>query len=250
MISVGITTRNRSKYLDLALQHFVKYSSVVDEIYIIDDGSDYTYQNFVVIKEWSSVSRIPISYSLNGTRLGIAKSKNKCLRHMQDSDHLFLFDDDCFPKKLGWEYCFIKAAQQSNVHHLMFLTPFSIIQPVQKMEHITAYNNCAGVMLYLNKYALDTVGGYDSRFGLYGYEHAQYSQRMFKAGLTGSHPYNTPNNANDYIYSLDINWGWNQQLPPLGDFDQKLYSSVTQEEAKTAQDNAWLMNDYNIKVPL
>lgn len=250
MITIGITTRNRPEYLALALEHFITYSRPTNKIIIINDDSDCSYQK--VLNNIPANYKNNISYHNNSVRNGIAKSKNECLKRMIDlnANHFFLFDDDCFPKKDGWEDCFINAAQKSNVHHLMFLTPFSIIQPIHKMDHITAYNNCAGVMLYLDKKVVETVGGFDTRFGFYGYEHAQYSKRIHAAKLSGNYLYNSPNNANDYIYSLDISFGWNQETPPLGNFDKKLYSSVTKEEAQDASNNSWLMNDFQIKVNL
>lgn len=256
IISVGITTRNRPEYLKLALMHFLEYSQDIN-IIIIDDNSDNngilnkaTYESLIY---GFRVRNINLSYYYNETRLGIAKSKNECLRKMValNTEHFFLFDDDCFPKKEGWERCYVEAAQKSNVHHLIHLTPFSIIQPTAKMEHITAYNNCAGVMLYIDRNVIDIVGGYDTRFGLYGYEHAQYSKRIHAAKLAGEYNYNTPNYSGAYIYSLDINYGWYKELPPFTTyFSDKLYSSVTKQEANTAADNAHLMNDFKIKVEL
>jgi glycosyltransferase involved in cell wall biosynthesis len=256
IISAGITTRNRPEYLRLALQHFLEYSKNIN-IIVIDDNSDNGMCQLInketceSLKYGLNVNNIKLSYYYNETRLGIAKSKNECLRKMAalNTEHFFLFDDDCFPKKQDWEKCYIQAAQKSNAHHLMHLTPFSIIQPVKAMEHITAYNNCAGVMLYIDRKVVENVGGYDTRFGLYGYEHAQYSKRIHQAKLSGEYIYNTPNASGDYIYSLDINFGWYKELPPFADyFSDKLYSSVTKQEANTAADNAYLMNDCNCKI--
>jgi glycosyltransferase involved in cell wall biosynthesis len=249
MISVAITTRNRPEYLRLALVHFLHYSTQVNNIIIIDDNSDCKEENEKIIQEFkyafSFTKCINLHYHYNNVRLGIAKSKNRCLNKMieLDTENFFLFDDDCFPKRIGWEACFIDASTDSNVHHLMFLTPFSIIQPVKQIGTITAYNNCAGVMLYVDRKVVEAVGGYDVRFGMYGYEHAQYSQRIYKAKLTGAYPYNTPNDANSYIYSLDISFGWNKEIPPFPEAEQKLYSSVTKQEASLANENAYLMTD-------
>lgn len=246
MISVGITTRNRPEYLRLALLHFSEYSQNIN-IIVIDDNSEDGALNKIICNAYG------VGYHYNSTRLGIAKSKNECLKRMValDTEHFFLFDDDCFPKKAGWENCYIAAAQKSGMHHLMHLTPFSNIQPVGIMPHVTAYNNCAGVMLYVDKKAVDTVGGYDTRFGLYGYEHGQYSKRIHAAKLSGDYKYNTPCDSGEYIYSLDINYGWYKELPPFADgFSDKLYSSVTPQESFASEENAYLMNDFQIKVDL
>ena len=58
-------------------------------------------------------------------------------------------------------------------------------------------------MMYITKEVIEKVGYLHKDYGFYGYEHAGYSQRIFKAGLI-PHPYLVPTYAGEYIYSLDF----------------------------------------------
>jgi hypothetical protein len=58
-----------------------------------------------------------------------------------------------------------------------------------------------------------------------------------------------PKDCGDFIYSLDIDFGWKKELPPHGTVSS-LYSSVTQEEAKKHEEYLYLLKDFDLKVPL
>jgi hypothetical protein len=137
---------------------------------------------------------------------GIAAAKNECLRRLKDCDHIFLFDDDCFPIANGWESLFIEASNKTQYHHFNYLCRTQSIRPIEYMEgvDIVAYNNTAGCMMYLTKELLSKVGAFNEAFGIYGYEHAEYSFRCMKAQET-IHAYVCPAEAQNYIYSLDLN---------------------------------------------
>jgi hypothetical protein len=58
------------------------------------------------------------------------------------------------------------------------------------------------VFIYLTKEALLDVGAFNEEFDTFGFEHAEYSQRVYKAGLTVA-PYICLNETSKYIYSKD-----------------------------------------------
>lgn len=238
---IGITTRNRPEYLALALKHFAGFGGR-EHIFVYDDASTEPDANADICAEYG------VSYAYGSERKGVAKAKNECLRALRENEHIFLFDDDCFPKKHGWQQCFITAARHTHVHHLMHIVPFSHITQIDELGPLAAFDGCSGVCLYVDKMCLNAVGGFDERFGIYGHEHAQYSQRAFLAKMS-AYPYMSPKNCGEFIYSLDINYGWKNEIPPLGKVS-KLYSSVTQEEAKKHEEYLYLLKDFDLKVPL
>lgn len=164
-------------------------------------------------------------------RKGIAYRSNECLRELYNAgcDYIFLFNDDCFPIKDGWCDYFINASNASEQHHFMYLHETPAVKktktlpviyssnPVSSDENsgfcssgkttfiqIEAYSNCLGVMLFMTRECIEKVGGFSPNFSIYGFEHANYSNRIHKAGLTPLGAYSCPANASKYIYSLDI----------------------------------------------
>jgi hypothetical protein len=126
---------------------------------------------------------------------GIAKAKNMCLALLEDCTDIFLFDDDCFPKVDSWftPYVF------SGINHLSYTFGRKVLN---QSNELTEYELPCGCMLYINPICLDIVGGFDTDFEGYAYEHVNYSQRIFNAGLTPA-PFMDVTLSKDYIYSMD-----------------------------------------------
>jgi hypothetical protein len=126
---------------------------------------------------------------------GIAKAKNMCLALLDDCDHIFLFDDDCFPKVDYWftKYIF------TGVKHLSYTFNRKILK---KYNGLKEHELPCGCMLYVNRECLDVVGGFDTDFEGYSYEHVSYSQRIFNAGLT-HRPFLDVVDSHLLIHSMD-----------------------------------------------
>ena len=69
------------------------------------------------------------------------------------------------------------------------------------------YNNCAGCFLFLTQEVLKKVGYFNKEYGVYGFEHAGYSERIHRAGLTPFGKYLAPAQTPNYIYSMDYDFG-------------------------------------------
>ena len=167
MIGIGITTTpKRGHIFDLCFKQIMKHTK----------GATITAHNDTEGK-------------------GVAYSKNQCLKILKDCDKIFLFDDDCFPIKDGWDQIF-------TGHHQMYLGNWGKIKQSATIDGITFFNNCAGVLMYLSKEAVEKVGAFNEAFGRYGLEHAEYSERVNKEMLTGG-KFQSPSNAKEFIHSLD-----------------------------------------------
>jgi glycosyltransferase involved in cell wall biosynthesis len=261
-IGIGITTRNRPECLEVCLRHFKEFG-YGDKIVVIDDNSELWQVNKIVAESFG----INVIYKLSDSRLGISKAKNACLWELRDCEHVFLFDDDAWPQRHNWAETWIKINEANDVGHSMFnvtaeaeleLNPAfrAVVQPIEEIGademKMVAFSNCFGVMLYFNRKCLDAIGGFISDTPhLYGYEHAQISERAGSAGFTQGHKYLTPSIASELIYSIDITYSM-LKIPPY--FDARwignFRSSVTLEESSQAEKNSGIMNIKEIHSPL
>jgi glycosyltransferase involved in cell wall biosynthesis len=195
--AIGITTYNRPKLLEFTLSQFDKFGG---DIVVIDDHS----------KGGCSPRCIR-----NEKRLGIAKSKNKCISLLKDYKKIFLFDDDCFPIKDKWWEIY-----EGEHHYAHAARP---PQYVKKYEGKNAYwNGALGCCMMIDQTVLKKVGGMNPKFGLYGFEHVEYTMRIYRNGLI-PYPWITPKNVQDYIWSFDA-------LGKYDGFDWQPGSSISQKE--------------------
>jgi len=164
MIGIGVTTYNRPKHLELCLAQIKKHT---------------TNYKLVVIDNVK----------------GINKAKNKCLDELKGCEHVFLFDDDCFPIRDGWDKYIISL----NQNHITYgLEPDKCLG-----GSVYSYNKCGGCFLYLSKIVLDGNIRFPEDFEPYGYEHVALSYSVYLAGLSAS-PYICPIDLGNFIYSLDF----------------------------------------------
>ena len=85
-------------------------------------------------------------------------------------------------------------------HGLPFNAKAKIVE--DKFMRLKYHHHPNGFMMYIGKKCLDTIGGFDERFQLYGGEHANYSTRAKNAGLTPHYATDVVG-SNEYFYSLD-----------------------------------------------
>jgi glycosyltransferase involved in cell wall biosynthesis len=265
--SVGITTRNRPNVLHSALEHFSAFHTNEVEYVIVDDNSDDRSINEQIVKDFADSINAKVTYRYSERRLGIAAAKNACLYPLQNYEHVFMFDDDCWPATSGWSQKWAAAAEANSVHHSMFQiavipddspqynnAAYKIINTIGEGETaIHGWSNCFGVALHFTKFALESLGGYDTAQAknVYGYEHAQMSKRAKEAGLTAGLSYPSPAQIENWIYSFDLSYRWRHIDSPLPiSWASDFSSSVTPEEAAGYPQNAQMMRGSSIRKPL
>ncbi|MDY0197619.1 MAG: glycosyltransferase [Tenuifilaceae bacterium] len=258
-VGIGITTRNRSDILDICLDHFRYFENKnypYSKIVVVDDNSDlYEKNNNIEICEKYSAD-----YYYNFDRKGIAKTKNVCISRLKDCDYIFLLDDDCFPKQHGWDNYYINIYEETGIEHMLWMQPEvqEHLQLIETVGNINKFSNCMGVLMFFTKNAIEQLGGFDPRFNIYGFEHAQLSKRANDAGLMNNiGPYVAPKDCSNYIYSMDMNYQWLYEPIPLVKLLNKKYSFIWKssisysDREKYIQDNSeiWISN-YDIKVEI
>lgn len=135
---------------------------------------------------------------------GPGKARNKVLSHFKDYDHIFIFDDDCWPTVQGWEAYFIKQYTEHNIHW-SGMPIFTNMEIVASENEIIWATDSAGCFQYFSRKGLATIGGYNTAYNRYGFEDGAIRSRAIKAGLTGKYPFAPfPIRGLAYIYSMDI----------------------------------------------
>jgi hypothetical protein len=178
-IGIGYTTYKRDALLQECLDNLRLYTTSNYKLHIARDSDE--------------------------DRRGIALRKNECLHHLQDCDYIFLFDDDCYPKKKGWEQFLIKAHQTSGEQHFAYLkNSIHTAKNYYFSGDITtkSFVTCGGVFLSITKECLKKVGGFWDKYEIYGFEHYGYSFRAFQAKLN-SDLFMSIEGLEDYLFAYD-----------------------------------------------
>ena len=188
-IGIGITTHNRRDRFNETYGHILSNSPDC-KIVVVDDASD------------TPCEKATYRFDEN---VGIAAAKNKCLELLSDCDHIFMFDDDCYPKLTFWYMPYVL----SGINHMMYLFDqkrYKFDKPRDAMFVVdgdyAVHAHAKGCMLYYTKEAIEKAGFMCAEFGRWGSEHVDLSDRIFFAGLT-PFPYMDLEYSSDLIYSAD-----------------------------------------------
>lgn len=181
-IAICISTRNRP-------EAFLKTESAIysllppnAEVFVVDDASNPLYY--------------PVADLCFTKRQGIPAVKNKCLDLAMESgaDHVFLFDDDCYPIAKDWHLPYVNSP---HPHLCYTFLPHTRIVDGHKYH---ALGN--GCMMYIHRSVVEKIGGFDTRLGLGKFEHVQYSHRVHAAGLI-PHPFIDVLGSDKLFHAMD-----------------------------------------------
>lgn len=137
----------------------------------------------LVVVDDASLVPVPQADHRFDEQAGIARVKNKGIELLMAAgcEHLFLADDDAYPRTPDWWRPYVESPEP----HLMnvFANPSDPSVICEDGEHV-AYTHPRGHLLYAHRSVIDRVGGMDPVFGLWGHEHVDWSTRIHNAGLT------------------------------------------------------------------
>ena len=193
-LGIGITTYRRRSSLENVLKKLKLHTKTDFELVVADDGSgDDTL---------SMLRALNISH-ITGKNRGVAWNKNRALHHLNSRckcDVIILIEDDSFPSVDAWEKDWIKAATtfgHINLAGHWFKEKF--VDGLGTPESPISCFSSSGQCVAFSRKTVERVGYFDSRFGRYGYEHAEHSQRCIRVGFGGIYQ---PQDTNAYIYYL------------------------------------------------
>lgn len=178
MIGIGVTTFERPEFLKETLEAIEKYTTVPYVLAMVDAGSET--ENLDACYQWWPARRATIS-----------QAKNKCLEKLAECDHIFLFDDDCRPTKDGWWKPFVESPEPHLQYNFLNGPSHWQIRKIGSNGTTDFFDRSRGCMLYAEQKVLSIVGGMHNVFGFHGREHEDWSERIYRAGLT-SQPFQTP----------------------------------------------------------
>jgi len=200
-IGVGVITYNRNDFLK-GLLATIPYD-VINVFCVVNDG-----------KPENQIPLVKGDWLQNEKNMGVAKSKNKALKHLYDSgcDYIFLFEDDMVVLDKNVFKKYIEACEASGIQHFNYGpgSPFNRKQTIKDFDlhnrhlldqHsepnpklIVDYGNNVKVALYEHTVAmfsfftrkvLEKVGYIDEDFPNC-WEHVSHTYNIFKAGY---HPH-------------------------------------------------------------
>jgi glycosyltransferase involved in cell wall biosynthesis len=228
---IGVTTRNRAKVLAHTLGQLQAHTPEPFRLVVVNDASDDDTPN---VLDAAKVAHPDLIIINSPERLGIAKAKNRCLQSLAGCEVIFLFDDDCYPVKEGWATLYAEAIAATGIQHFNF-NDSRRQRMIKKTAHagftVGEFEPPGGVLMVLTAQVLETVGAFNERYGLYGFEHETYTARCYRAGLHGRFGRNLSLlDAEEYLLALD----YRPEDGPFPDLviPRGFQSSVTQEEAK------------------
>jgi GT2 family glycosyltransferase len=124
---------------------------------------------------------------ISGKNKGVASNKNKALKRLQNNDIIFLFEDDLVPKKKGWIDLYLKAIDETGMHHFnhsSLIHRDKLLKIVRSRSFILClYEKNAAQLMVMTRKVIDEVGAFDERYGKFGFEHSDYTRRCKTAGL-------------------------------------------------------------------
>jgi len=167
-IGIAITTHNRQALLEKSLSNHQKFLPPGALLVVVDDGSKVP----ATVPDGVTVIRRDKSG-------GIATAKNVALAALMAAgcEHLFLFDDDCWPKVDNWADPYISSPEPHLSH------TWGLVEIWSDSQH-TASHAVGGTVLYFERRVIDDVGGMRTIFGKYGCEHVNLSDRIHNRGWT------------------------------------------------------------------
>lgn len=126
-IGVGIITCNRTEYLKNLLTSIVPCHDVIDEMVVVNDGKPIAD---LILSKGELLD--------NEVNLGVAKSKNKAMKHLfdKDCDYIFIIEDDMIIKDKTIFSKYVEAYKASGIHHFNYGpgSPFNCKQTIQNPD--------------------------------------------------------------------------------------------------------------------
>jgi glycosyltransferase involved in cell wall biosynthesis len=179
-LGIGVTTLNRCRKLETCISQLQRLTPQPFSLVIADDGSEDETVATCAQQQIACVT---------GKNMGIAWNKNRALfflHRILECDVIILIEDDSYPNNLGWQTDWIEGAQKWG--HVNFAGSWFRERTLSGTGNIDSpflSASLSGQCAAFSRQALSVCGFMDSRFKSYGYEHAEHSSRLVRAGFGG-----------------------------------------------------------------
>lgn len=179
-LGIGVTTYNRCRKLATCISSLQKLTPHPFSLVIADDGSE---------DETVALCAHQQLVCVTGENRGIAWNKNRALfflHRILACDVIILIEDDSHPNNVGWQADWVAAAQEWG--HVNFAGDWfrgRVLSGTGTLKSPFLSASLSGQCAAFSRQALSVCGFMDSRFKSYGYEHAEHSSRLVRAGFGG-----------------------------------------------------------------
>jgi GT2 family glycosyltransferase len=171
MVGVGVLSYNRPKSLNRLLDSMFEFGVDNTKI-VVSDESDTKFKLNHDVE------------FVHNKRVGIAGNTNRLFDLLADYEYKLILNDDVEIKSVGWQWFYFNKMKSSNLHHFVMEPNWKpknrakVIGDLRKIDAIPC-----GAILAFDKLAFKTVGYFDVGFGVYGFEHVDWSNRISKSGI-------------------------------------------------------------------
>lgn len=179
-LGIGVTTFNRRRKLETCISQLQGLTSQPFKLVVADDGSSDGTLPMCAEQQIACVT---------GKNMGIAWNKNRALfflHRILDCDVIILIEDDSWPNNPGWQADWIECAQKWG--HINFGGGWfrdRVLSGTGDTNSPFVSASLSGQCVAFSRQALSVCGFMDSRFKSFGYEHAEHSSRLVRAGFGG-----------------------------------------------------------------
>jgi glycosyltransferase involved in cell wall biosynthesis len=179
-LGVAITTMNRRDIVVAQINTLRRLTGCAFELVVCDDGSsDHTREAVMDLGE----------VVIAGVNRGTAWNKNRGLFYLmavRGCDIVILLDDDVLPVEQDWQARWVEGATRYG--HVNFIMPNMLAHLPDTdctPENPGLTTKLLGCCIASHRYAWNMVGYMDSRFGKYGHEHTEFTNRFLCNGFGG-----------------------------------------------------------------
>ncbi len=135
-------------------------------------------------------------------RRGVAWARNQALAQLDQCEHIFLFDDDCWPVMAGWAEYWVKDMATFDIGYSVMPEAFKTKFDGIVTGDLGRWEGGIGAACYQHRDTLDIIGGYNETLKGYGFEDAGRLARYQRAEQEAFNY--APIRLLAYIHSADV----------------------------------------------
>lgn len=187
LVGVGITTYQRFDRFKECFENLLKNCRDVDEILIVEDGSEKDKKKYD--EYFSTLVFNHIKILRHSKNRGVGISKNQVMRYFYDKgyDYIFTLEDDINVLSPEVFKTYIIASLVSGYEYLNFAQHGTHNKTYYKQSvngiELKFYPNIVGAFTLYSRKLIETIGYHDERFKN-AMEHVEYTYRASLKGLT------------------------------------------------------------------
>jgi len=183
-IGIGILSYNRLRSIQRLISSIRSHTDLKKTTVFVSDES--TNED---VKTWLN-KQTDIVVLTNQRRLGVAGNSNRLLRCLERFRFKFLLNDDVEILQRGWEQFYITASQKSKFQHFCYHQHgvYGAKRNNPNSRHgglgiTTITEKPHGALMFFTDNVFQKVGFFDEKFGTYGIEHVDWSERVSMSNI-------------------------------------------------------------------